>query len=464
MLGTLVGLVAAIVIVALYPQHWWSFAVALSTWLAVSTFVACLLRALQAYAAALAGYTAVIVLTESLGDPNGAFTTALSHGSSVVLGVGLYVAVTVIFKSPRSGKALAHRFEEFFAETRETAAAVLRGQAGSAACGELMTRYVDFDEAIEQAATDGYWAPGTRAEMRRATLAMADILVLASEAARHDHDVAAQVAAALEQTTGTHPADASIARLQNHSRDIARGDTPWPLAATLDAMLQARAGLELLRTQRVPAVLGQVRRTVHREYLLALYAGVRAFLGIFGAFAFWILSRWPTGDSFLLIVGIICCLFATRPLPVAAGLKFTIGTTITAAVALVLGLFVIPRQGTFLGLAAVLAPFMFIGAFGLKSGKLAAYFTPLNFFLLPMIGVQNQMDYNPPSFFNSAARSSAAAAWGSSSSRSCRLLRSGPRQGSFAGGSSGVPKAARRIRPNAARRGGCGSMTEPDSS
>lgn len=403
-LGTLVGLIGSIVIVALFPQHWWSFALALSAWIAACTFVACLLRALQAYAAALAGYTSLIVLSQSFGDPNGAFATALSRGSSVILGVSLYVAVTVVFSPPSSSLALARRYEDFFARARNTAAGVLRGTAGSAECAELMTDYEAFDEAIEEAATDGYWAPGTKAEMRRATLGMADILVLASEAANHEASEAATVAAALERATGERPVDASIDRLRGHARTVGQDGavkTSWLLKATLEAMMQARAGLELLRTQRVPAVLGHVRRTVHRDYAAALYAGARAFLGTFAVFVFWILSRWPNGDSFILIVGIICCLFATRPSPIAAGLKFTIGTAITAVVALLLGFYVIPREETFLGLAATLAPFMLGGALGLKSRKLAPYCTPMNFFLLPMIGVQNQMSYDPSGFFNS---------------------------------------------------------------
>ena len=44
---------------------------------------------------------------------------------------------------------------------------------------------------------------------------------------------------------------------------------------------------------------------------------------------------------------------------------------------------------------------MLIGSFGLKSKVLAPFCTPVNFFLVSMIGIQNQMQYDPPTFFNS---------------------------------------------------------------
>ncbi len=405
-LGTTIGIVASLVIVALFPQHWWSFAVALSGWLALCTFVSCLLRALQSYAAALSGYTAIIVLTESFGDPNGAFATALSRGSTVVLGVALYSLTALLLIPARSSEDLRDAFEDMFAKVRHVAAGVLRGQAGAEDCAKLMARFPDFDQQIEEAATDGLWPPGAKEGMRRATLGMADMLMLSYDAGQgeiaSDDGVRARAAAELDQTTGSHPVDASVARLDRESAAL-HGEAPdrRAISASLAAMAQVRAGLALLRTGVTPAALGHVRRTVHRDYVAAAYGALRAFIGTLGAFAFWIETRWSSGDSFVLIVGILCCLFASRPAPVSAGLRFTVGTAITTVLALVLGFFVIPRLGSFLGLALALFPTMLIGSFGLKSKVLAPFCTPVNFFLVSMIGIQNQMQYDPPTFFNS---------------------------------------------------------------
>ena len=53
LLGTAIGVCAGLVIVALFPQGWWSFSLAIAAWLAPCTFFSCLFRALQSYAAAL---------------------------------------------------------------------------------------------------------------------------------------------------------------------------------------------------------------------------------------------------------------------------------------------------------------------------------------------------------------------------------------------------------------------------
>ena len=299
-LGTMIGIVASLVIVALFPQHWWSFALALSGWLALCTFVSCLFRQLQSYAAALSGYTAVIVLTESFGDPNGAFAVALSRGSTVVLGVVAYSVTALLLIPARSSQDLRQSFEDMFAKVRGVAAGVLRGKAGAADCARLLARFPDFDQQIEEAATDGLWPPGTKDGMRRATLAMADILVLSYDAAKGDlsHDARARAAAELDETTGLHPVDASVARLDRESAALhAEAPERRAIAGSLAAMAQVRAGLALLRTGVAPARLGHVRRTVHRDYVVAAYAALRAFVGMMLAFAFWIETRWPSGDS-----------------------------------------------------------------------------------------------------------------------------------------------------------------------
>ncbi len=361
LLGTAVGVCAGLAIIALFPQGWWSFALAVATWLALCTFVSCLFRALQSYAAALAGYTAVIVVTEQFGHPLDAFDTALSRGSAVALGVTLYVTTALIL-IPAGGRPVLRRvFGDMLTKVRDAAAAARRGDQATEACAGLMTKIKDFDSAIEEAATDGLWPTGTKAAMRYAALGLADALVLICRAPK-----------------GAAGADA------------------------LDAALaQAGAGLTLLDTGGKPPHLGRVRRTLHRDVEGALYAAARTFVGVTAAFAFWIETRWPSGATFVLLVGILCTLFAARPSPIAAGKTFTVGTAGTCVVALLMNFVIIPRLDGFGELAFALFPLLFIGAFGLKSGALAPYLTPVNFLLLPTIGITNQMIYDPPGIFNS---------------------------------------------------------------
>ena len=380
LLGTSIGACAGLVIVALFPQGWWSFGLAIAAWLALCTFLSCLFRALQSYAAALSGYTAVIVVTEQFGHPLDAFDTALSRGSAVFLGVTIYVTTALIFIPARSEGRLRRTFADMLEKVTAASRALRRGETGadgaSALAARLMTGIRDFDADIEDAATDGLWRRGTKPAIRRATLGLADALLLS-------------------WALGPEPS----------AREGGARTPPAPdpsLSSALDrALEQARAGLALLETGRRPAVLGRVRRTLHRDFVGASYAALRTFTGVMAAFTFWVETRWPTGASFVLFIGVLCTLFAARPAPIATSQNFTIGTTVTMIAALVLNFAVLPRLDGFGELALALFPFLFASAFSIKSKTLSPYTAAINFLLLPTVGVTNQMNYDPPGIFNS---------------------------------------------------------------
>ncbi len=389
LLGTSIGVCAGLVIVALFPQGWWSFGLAISIWLALCTFLSCLFRALQSYAAALSGYTAVIVVTEQFGHPLDAFDTALSRGSAVVLGVTLYVATALIFIPARGGRRLLRTYRDMLDEVTATARALRRGEADAANAARLMTRIKDLDPAIEEAATDGLWRRGTKASMRRATLGLADALLLS-------------------WAVGPEPSGRGEGAPERSIATPALVPDPSLLSALDRALEQARAGLVLLQSGHKPAGLDHVRRTLHRDFPGASYAALRTFIGVMAAFAFWVGSRWPNGATFVLFVGVLCTLFAARPAPIASSRTFTIGTALTMVVALILDFLVVPRLDGFAELALCLFPFLFLGAFGITSKTFAPYTNAFNFLLLPTVGVTNKMVYDPVGIFNSVVATTAA--------------------------------------------------------
>jgi uncharacterized membrane protein YccC len=92
MIGTLIGAVVIVVLTAWFPQARAPFLVALALWGAACAFVATLLRNFAAYAAALAGYTAVIIAADELGATGGpnadeAFLLAVYRASEICIGI-----------------------------------------------------------------------------------------------------------------------------------------------------------------------------------------------------------------------------------------------------------------------------------------------------------------------------------------------------------------------------------------
>src|SRR5277367_5087857 len=72
MIGTVIGAVAIVALTACFPQSRIGFLMGLAVWGAACGLMATLLRNFASYAAALAGYTAVIIASDELGATGGA--------------------------------------------------------------------------------------------------------------------------------------------------------------------------------------------------------------------------------------------------------------------------------------------------------------------------------------------------------------------------------------------------------
>jgi uncharacterized membrane protein YccC len=113
MIGTMVGAVVIVVLTAVFPQNRFGFLVGLALWGGACALVATLLRNFAAYAAALAGYTAVIVASDQLGATGGlngqAFMLAVYRVSEIWIGIvsaGIVLAGTDFGAAPRRLAAL----------------------------------------------------------------------------------------------------------------------------------------------------------------------------------------------------------------------------------------------------------------------------------------------------------------------------------------------------------------------
>jgi len=91
LVGTFTGGVAIIMLTACFPQDRPLFLMCLALWGAACAFTSTLLQNYAAYAAALAGYTAVIIASDQLGATGGlngeAFTLAISRVTEIGIGI-----------------------------------------------------------------------------------------------------------------------------------------------------------------------------------------------------------------------------------------------------------------------------------------------------------------------------------------------------------------------------------------
>jgi hypothetical protein len=160
LIGSLVGAVVIVFLTAWFPQNRTGFLLALALWCAACGLVGTLLHNFAAYAAALAGYTAVIIASDELGATGGAngeaFTLAIARVSEIWIGIvcaGVVLAGTDFGGAPRR---LAMRFASLSAEIASRFGAALA--AGGAAFSEtqpvrreLVRQVIALDPVIDEA-------------------------------------------------------------------------------------------------------------------------------------------------------------------------------------------------------------------------------------------------------------------------------------------------------------------------
>jgi uncharacterized membrane protein YccC len=161
MIGTVVGAAMVVVFTGFFPQDRVAFMVVLALWCAVCAFGSTVLRNFASYAAALAGYTTVIVAADTLGATGGpspdVFMLAVMRASEICVGIvsaGVVLAGTDLGSARRGlaelvaalGAEIAGRFSVMLAR-----AGVGELPPTQPVRRELTRRVVALDPVIDQA-------------------------------------------------------------------------------------------------------------------------------------------------------------------------------------------------------------------------------------------------------------------------------------------------------------------------
>src|SRR6516162_9637983 len=123
-------------------------------------------------------------------------------------------------------------------------------------------------------------------------------------------------------------------------------------ADVLAGISHALNGLALLVTDPFRPVARERRRLRIPDWLPPLVNAGRAFVVIGTAALFWIVTEWPNGAGAMTFAGIAVILLAPRAdQAYVAAVGFTVGTSLTAGFAAIIGFAVLPNRETFAGLS-----------------------------------------------------------------------------------------------------------------
>jgi uncharacterized membrane protein YccC len=364
-IATLIGVIAALAITAIFSQTRDLLLAALAGWIGLCVYAAGLMDGTRAYAAVLSGYTVALVAIQQLDTPEHAFESGITRGAAIAVGIVAIAMVNDVLAAPDNYPQLASRLAVLHGRLRHYAKAVFQSEADDAAAAVGLLRDV---AALHPELTSLASESSSGAVRGAAARSTAVALVAAVSAAR--------TLRALPPTA--NPAMAS--------RELVRRD-----AEVRNGLAALSAGTRPRRVWRTP---------LYRSQWIAAAAGIRAATWLALAAIFFVLAGWPTTDASLSIVAVVIGLGAATPSPNSFTIIAFIVAPIAAALAGTLEFLVLDGVNEFVLLALGLAPFV-IGTAVLMT-RPDPFFASLGrlglVFMLVIFAPSNPPAYDPQSF------------------------------------------------------------------
>lgn len=420
-LGTVIGAVAAATMVALFAQAPELFLLSLALWLGLCTALATGLRNFRAYGAVLAGYTAAIVAFDSIGSPIEVFDIAVARVIYIALGIMTEAIFTTIFAPGTPLQETQNRLATYLRQVCDLCARALRGQTNTSGFQRLLTGALELDAAAEYAATSSRSVRSRFGHLRGAAVAMQTQMAIAQSLREHlaarpdlDESLVEKTAMTLDAIGSASPVASNIIAGLRADVRIALSETAVAsdhaipprllILDHLDRLLEATHGAltrqALFSDEKAPS--SKLKLSFHVDYRDAVQNGIRTFVAIIIGSWFWIATAWPSGPSFIVILGVICALFATRPNPVVGGMDFLKGGLVAVIAAAICNFAILPMLSDFTELAIVIGIIMFATGLAMRNVRTAALATSFAFLFLDLVGPDNTSRADAASFMNGA--------------------------------------------------------------
>ncbi|MEX3992687.1 FUSC family protein [Paraburkholderia sp. EG286A] len=420
-LGTTVGAVAALALIALFAQTPELFVLSLAAWIGLCTGVATSSRNFRAYAGVLAGYTAAIIAVSAASAPSNAFNLAVARFLYVILGILVEATLTTIFAPGEPVREVRESLGRYVKQAADVCAKVLRRKPDGLAIHRLFAGALELDTTAEYAAATSLTVRRKIGHLRAVALAVLSQLAAAqtlSEQLTQRPDIKDELieeTAQLLERVAMAPArlDAEVVAATSAVDSAllveadASGESFTPRLLVLNRLRLLLAALNevLTRTaqmERTDAPTARPDFAWHRDPVLAWHNGIRAFVAVLAASAFWIFSAWPSGAGFVTIVGVVSALFATRPNPVDGALGFLKGAACAALAGALCNFVLLPAVSGFVLLAYIAGFFMVCAGLAMRNPRTAAIGSGFALFFWNFISPVNSTRINDASFLNSA--------------------------------------------------------------
>ncbi|MES0197273.1 FUSC family protein [Mesorhizobium sp. M0011] len=433
LLGTLVGGIAAIGITTVFGTNPWVLVTVLAVWIGICTFVSSLLRNPEAYGAALAGYTAMIIGLPAFGQPHLVVDLAVARCAEIVLGIVCAGLTSRLILPKLASDAIISRLKRCILDLATYAGGAFSG-GDPATLSALHRKLVTDAQTLgEMRAYARLEAPSfaPRAHPVRRTIGQL-LSALSAARALHSHAVPKNAALipvrselqSLVSELATKPGALDdtalwVARLdaiagnarQMPDASTDQGDdrvgtiTRLTIAADFaDALKQVLRGLDALRAPATrPARGRQPALVVHRDYAGAPRNALRAALATLLVAAFWLTTKWSEAAGTVILVAVVSSLFAARPDPVQVAWGFFKGTLLALPFAFLVGQIALPALPGFGWFMLFVVPILVPTALAMANPRYVGVATAFAINFLAFLSPHQAMTYDPGPFFAGSA-------------------------------------------------------------
>lgn len=441
--GTVVGMVAAVVLGAVFIQQPELYILGMTGWVAACTAAAMRNRHFRWYAFVLAGYTAALIGIPLVMQPNGLFLAALGRGAEVALGILCSGVVSAVIVPRQSGSVLERTLRTRYLDFTAFAALVLSGGLERGAFEGRFAKLVDeivgfeatrafsiFEDptmrsrsqllarlngefmdvcarlhALRQLKKRLRWSDAAIAPLAPYFTELATLLAQRPRQGETDRAYALRIAQDLESFKRTLP---------RHVRETRR---PLEAAAAPDALqdfdtsaeLIYRFTTEIARYSSTWASLTQaglppeprITRYVPRtSWYVVAFTFMRTAVVVAVLGWFWVETDWPSGGLAMIAAALTCALTSSAPRATRMAFQMAAGAGCAAVVGYLLTCYVYPDIDGFPLLCAALAPVLALGAFFATRPRIAGFGVGFSVFFCLLAGPDNVIVYTPDLLIN----------------------------------------------------------------
>ena len=431
-IGTIIGATMGVVLIALFSQAPELYILALAAWMGICTFLSNLLSNFRGYATVLAGYTAAIVSLGAYLAPDQVFDVAMARGSCTLIGIICSMVITLIFAPLRAKVTVVREIQDAIINTARRVALPLgtnlqdRLKVGR----PLLNALIRLDTDIEFGSAESSRVR-IHAGLARSLVAHLFAVMTAKRGVEEhlgrvglmqDEGTIAlyQEGIKLMQETPDEMAagrgrEVAAQFLEYHRRLWAHkpdGECRDKLQEISSRLVLDRLGDMALHFERAVTnwsdIQGGWKRdpvlqlNFHRDTLAASINGLRAFICVIIAGAFWIFSYWSSGSLMLIQFSVASALFSAAPHPEAQAMNFLKGSMIAVVTSYICVYHFLNAVTGFVPFIVIHALFLIPAAMLQLNPRYAVIGLAYCVFFFVIERPLNPMDFDPSLFFNNA--------------------------------------------------------------